>query len=226
MQKISKEQINKYNDQFFYKDHFINLNNKVSSVIKNRLENIFILFNSTELSQVVYTLFSEMIINGIKAMHKQLYYKSLIQPLEQNFFPEKLSYAEWLKMFKHELEQNQSKNLNRIAQAEGKYVGITISIFHKGISLKVINPGVPSEIETERIQNIFEKIKTVTSLAYLFDDTDEYKEGGGLGIGLILMTLRGLEVDDTCFKITTKLGMTISSLVLPWSVFKVEIVED
>ena len=222
---LSIPQITELNHQFFYKNHFTAPTSKHSTIIKNHLEKLALALGRYDLGPVMYTLLSEMMINGVKAMHKNIYYHEVIKPIEDTLFPEKLSYTEWLKMFKYEIEVNQSKNLNRLTQQYGRNLGIMISVHTQGVHIDITNYGVPSEMEYYRIKTILEKVRELTSLAYLFDADDDSNEGAGLGIGLIVMTLKGLGVSENHFRICTKFNMTTSRLVIPFSIFNIDVVK-
>ena len=213
-----KETLRVVKKKIYLKRSFYLFSEKIAKQLKRSLNNRFTFFNKQELTTTMHILLGEMIINAVKATHKKLYYKHFVVSSGKNI-REKISYRIWLESFKKELEDNQYVNLNKLAISEKQYVSMIVRANKFGIIISVINRGSLSKIEQGRITEILEKAKEATDLSYLFEDSEVYKEGAGLGIGMIIMTLKNLKLDPDIFHITTIKGKTIATIRLPWSLF-------
>ena len=198
---------------------------EISYQLKDALRVRFARLGREKLSNPIHTLLSEMVINGIKATHKKLYYKYVVRELSSFLTPDKITYEKWLRLFMEEIEANQYKNLNRFAKKEKKYVHVAFKPEEQSFLISVENFGIPIDVEKERINNLLEFAKGTEDLSYLFEDNDEVdskREGAGLGLGLIIMTLRNLGIEVVNFDIGWKNDKTTSCLRLPWEVFDKE----
>lgn len=157
----------------------------------------------------------ELAVNALKATYKKVYQKTVLEPLGLDELP----YEDWLALFKTEIEEHSAENFAHYCKANDLFVEVSGKLVDNDYRIEVINEGIPTVEEWERIQKILGRAREIHDLEFLFEDNDESddsrKEGGGIGLMLIIMGLRGLALDIERFQILAQDGKTISRLNLP-----------
>jgi len=172
-------------------------------------------YGGRKLAPVVYTMVRELAVNALKAVYKKIFYERVIEELG---IPE-VSYAEWLDLFKAEIDAHRAENFSRIAREEGIGISVYLRFNEDALSIKIVNQGKPSDLEYERIQTAIEKSRQVANMRALMDEQDvrdTHSEGAGMGIPMCIMTLKGLHISPDNFRIELKSSSTVASLELPW----------
>ncbi len=194
---------------------FFHFEQENSKKLREYLKNFFSKRDLPRMQSLSYVMIEEIIINALKAIYKDLYYKYFIEELG---FPN-ITYQEWLELFKTELEEHRIDNFSRLAKEKNLGAKIRITPYEDKLHVVVENPGVPSEIEWERIRASIEKAKETDDLALYLEEEDEedpLKEGAGLGLILIGVMLKrlGASIEEN-FKIYTKDSTTVTELIIP-----------
>ena len=161
----------------------------------------------------------ELIANSLKAVFKRLYFHHLLDREDQDYDRD---YGEWIVKFRRELEESGGSRLGALARDDEKYVNFRGVWDGDYFVLSSRNPGAPSDIEWSRIKSISEKARDLKSFGNLFSDSNDYdsrQEGAGLGIPLIVMSLRGLGISPDNYFIEKHEGDTVSGIRLPRSIF-------
>ncbi len=160
----------------------------------------------------------EMAVNALKATYKRVYRISLLEPVGLD----DISYEKWLQLFRTEIDEHSAENFAHYCRENDISVHVRGGFENDIFRIDVINPGVPGEEEQERISLAIERARSLTDLDSLFDGSlldeesdDPRKEGGGIGLSLIFMGLRGLGFDLECFRVFTDGEQTISRIELP-----------
>ena len=188
----------------------------VEREIRESLYNMAEELGQERLKGPLFAMTHELAQNGLKALYKRIYYKYFIEEVGLSDVP----YEEWLKLFKTEIEAHQAENFARLCRSKNLYVEVSGKIIGDVFKILIANDGAPSEVELQRLHRIIERAKQKNGSAFIFeedDGTDEQKEGGGLGLTLIIMSLRGLGVSPDNFTIETREDRTYASLELPLS---------
>jgi hypothetical protein len=172
------------------------LDREISTLVQ---EIIRMLLTRQNLEEITYDLFAclkELSINASKANYKLLYEKLVTAP--QGIHSD-TAYRLFLEMFLDEIRQNGNKNLLKMAQSKNSFINITFQSTNTGIGVWVTNNQNITQVEKEAI---LKKIG-YTRHDNLFDfaDDDEFKEGAGLGIALVLSILHHYTETDVPLKV-------------------------
>ncbi len=189
--------------------------------LRQTLKQVADLIDPGRLSGTLFILTHEMAANSLKAVYKRAYYEYLLKPLGMDDVP----YEEWLQLFRSEIESHQADNFANLCRDKDIYVSVRGGIEGDEFRVAVVNDGVPSLVEMERIDAALERANNVTSgralLEHPLADDDEdgqgdsRREAGNLGIPLIVMSLRGLGLGPESFSIKAEEGKTIARIRIP-----------
>ena len=171
-----------------------------------------------------YSIVYEMTVNALKALYKRVYYDFFVAEIGLD----DIAYEDWLRLFKTEIEAHQAENFARFCREQNLSVSVCSKHVDDNFVIEVINEGVPSEVEYRRLQKCIERAKSNSGPAFLFEDEnrdtdndDGEREGGGLGITLIITTLRNLGISTDNFVVDSDDGKhTSARLILPLSAFR------
>lgn len=165
----------------------------------------------------LYTIIHELTANALKATYKRVFFKYLIEELGL----EGVSYEDWLALFKTELEEHQAENFARVCRDKEIFISVIGVLQGDIFRIEIGNEGVPSEVELVRLRTALKRARGLQSLSEIFvdDDEDAHKEGGGMGLSLIVMSLRGLGIDPSNFSIRLRGDNTIARIDLPLAAF-------
>ncbi len=157
----------------------------------------------------------ELAANALKTTYKKIYHATMLAHLGL----EELPYEEWLYLFKTELEEHSAENFSKYCKDNNIYIEIRGFRIDDIYRFEVINDGIPSQEEWERIQKFLNRAKSLHDLDFSFEENDETergrKEGGGIGLSMIILGLRSLSFDTDSLKILVSDNKTISRLDLP-----------
>lgn len=155
----------------------------------------------------------ELAANALKATYKRVYQISMLEPLGL----EDIQYEKWLKLFKTELEEHSAENFAHYCRENDIFVEVTGKPEDDFYRVEIINDGAPSEEERDRIKKALKKARQFSNPEMFFEDDDTgRKEGGGIGLSLIIMGMRGLGLGVENFKFVVKGNRTITRLDLPY----------
>lgn len=163
----------------------------------------------------LFSITHELAANGLKALYKQVYFRYFLEEIGLDEIP----YEEWLSLFKTEIEVHQAENFARVCRDKDIFVHVQGRVQGDVFRIEIVNDGAPSDVEMKRLQNSIKTAKESDGPPYLFLDDDdegaEQKEGGGIGIMMIIVTLRNMGLPADNFDIFTKDGRTFARLDVP-----------
>lgn len=172
------------------------LDREISGLIQEIIKMLLVRQNLQEITFDIFTCLKELAINASKANYKLLYERLVTAPQGINT---KTSYQLFLKMFLEEIENNGNSNLLKLAKQKKSYINITFQSTNAGIGVWITNSQNITSIEKEAILN---------KLGYSRDDnffdfanSDDYKEGAGLGIALVLSVLHQYTEEEIPLKV-------------------------
>jgi len=199
--------------------HFFDLYSGDEKKLLANLREVLQKLNRPDLSGPVYLIVRELLTNSLKAVYKKIYLEYFIAEMGMS----DLGYEDWLSIFKTEIDTHMAENFANLCREKNIFVKFNMTPLAKGLLIEIINDGVPSEIEWERLQKSLTESKKNTNMAYLFTDEDDEndlkKEGAGIGVPLISMMLRNLDLDLDNFKVIMEDNKTISKLFFPFTLF-------
>ncbi|MDH5717876.1 MAG: adenylate/guanylate cyclase domain-containing protein [Spirochaetia bacterium] len=169
----------------------------------------------------INTIVYELAVNGMKALYKKAFFSYLIQDIGWG----DISYKDWLGIFKAEIDSNKAINFSRVCREHNLTLKISGKKNNENLRFEVVNDGHLSDIEKKRLISLVKKSKTLNSFYDLIGDEDSpendsnEEEQSGLGIPLIIMTLRGLGLSLANFHVVLKKKTTTSRLDIPLDLF-------
>ncbi|MDH4263239.1 MAG: adenylate/guanylate cyclase domain-containing protein [Spirochaetia bacterium] len=188
----------------------------IQEYVQKNIRNITELLGRPGLSASLYTIAYELATNAMKAIYKQAFYKYLIHELGWSEIP----YSAWLDIFKTEIATNKAENFAHVCRQNNLSVRISMKLTEKFLKLEVINSGKATDIEISRLNKLYKRSITGKNFEEILFEEDTTKEEDGLGIPLIILTLKGLKIPVKNFKLIVKHGDTIAKVDFPLSLFR------
>lgn len=172
----------------------------------------------SDASGPIYLIVRELLTNSLKAMYKKIYLDYFLHEMGFSDLP----YEDWLAIFKTEIETHMAENFANICREKNMSVKFQLKPTEKGIEMEIVNDGTPSEVEWARLQKSLKNSQEVTDMGYLFDseeDMDKQQEGAGLGVPLITLMLKNMNLSTSSFDVVKQDNKTIAKLFFPFSFF-------
>ncbi len=185
------------------------LEQKTGELIRKILGMLLARQNLQAFTSDLFVCLKELIINASKANYKLLYEKHVTTPLG---ITANGNYTEFLTRFRNEIDENGNAELIKLAKQDDKHISITFQSSIEALEIWVTNNQNISAIEKEQI---LKKIGVNRSDQYSFtNDDDDYAEGAGMGINLILRILKNYTRDANPLKVvfypdTLKIGFSL-----------------
>ena len=217
-----EESFEKLKKELFYEKKTYVYSDKILFQIRQALQKRFKNLYSSKFVSSIYTILTEMIANALKATHKKVYYNHIIRDLKTFMPVSKITDEKCLFLFKQEIHDNHYKNLKALTMQKKYSITVLFKAEGSGFMIYVINFGVPYANEMKRIKSIIEYSKKIQALYSLFEkncENSKLNEGAGLGLGLIVMTLKSLNILPENFQIMASGNKTTASLRIPWGSF-------
>lgn len=154
----------------------------------------------------------ELVQNGLKANFKKAYFRT-----KQINHKDTERYKEGLQVFKRSIS-TQTRILSILAYRDRLFVRVQIFPLHSNcIKLRVINSAPLYEIEKERIRDKLNNAEKYDNLVEFFMDTRDETEGAGLGMLVIVLSLRDLGLSPNHFTVFQgEREETVASVLFSW----------
>ncbi|WCL48422.1 hypothetical protein [Leptospira sp. GIMC2001] len=160
----------------------------------------------------IYTMVKDLILNGLKANYKRLFFQDA--GLDIHHISD---YELGVRMYKSRITSGSLPEFSKLAETNDLWVEASIDWRDDG--LKIIVTNNMSMVAAEML-----KIRSALMHAQNYDDIMEYyleraddSEGEGIGIALIVIIMKSLQVELQNFQIFNEGGYTIAQIFLPWS---------
>ena len=163
-----------------------------------------------ELKTVLYTCLKELVVNGLKANHKRIFFENNLFCLENSD-----DYEIGMKLYRYHLH-NEIKSVFK-AEPRDKYVQIILHHEPNGLRIEVINNSGITHQEEKRLRDKLSKVMQCEDLIQFYMQYADDSEGAGMGMALITTLLRQIGVDPNLFRIITKHNETKARLELPFN---------
>ncbi len=190
----------------------------VSDTIESRLhsvtEQILKKYNHPKLIAPIYTCIKELLMNAVKANFKNIYFENYTP---KNAEETALEYLVALKLFKLEMSRENAGHLEKLARQEDIHVKIYLWVENDVFHIKVSNP---SRMTQQEINKVRQKLKDASECEDISDyfikvDDDPEREGAGLGLVMIAMMLKSLNLSHRNLIIEMKEHETVASMIIP-----------
>lgn len=184
------------------------LNSEIEKNISNILIAILEQIQAMELKNSLFTVLRELIVNGIKANSKRIYFEQNGLDIQNTD-----DYQKAISDFREDLAER-AKEYQILSKKNDHYVLVSISYKDNYIHISVVNNSNISQIELQRIQQRIELGAQVEDLSQVVEEIVDFTEGAGLGIPMILLMIRKLGAEAKHFRIvsdqdTTKVQVSI-----------------
>ena len=157
----------------------------------------------------VISIMREVIANAQKANAKRLYFA--IGGLNITNADD---YKKGMDGFKSDFVENPDK-LSAVLIKSDYAVTVDFGMTEGEISIGITNNTAVLPHEMERIRYRVEKAKGYKNLMEAYDEILDESEGAGLGIALVMLTLRNIGIDQSLFKIESDGHSTTAVLRIP-----------
>lgn len=191
------------------------LHGGVQNDIKAMVDRLCADIDRPDLTGPLFIVTFELALNALKAVYKNLYFEHFVKELGLD----NVSYEAWLGLFKTEIETHKGRFFSDLAREKRLGVKVYLQRRESSATIMVVNQGSPSDLEYERIMRSIKSARQLKQLSVLLEDDtrDRHGEGAGLGIPLIVMTLRGMGLTPDNLKFHVKNDKTIVSFTIPLS---------
>lgn len=188
------------------------INEKVEKYILHTLSLILEKFDKKGYLDMVYTIVKELTINGIKANQKRIFFEDSGLDIYNE-----ADYEEGMVQFKKEFSESMNETYGQRAREKGIYVKIFLTYDQNGLCVEVENNTPIAPVEELRLREKMKKSMGYNDIAEFYMDNMDNTEGAGLGIALIIILLKGENIDPNLFRIFTHDSRTIARVEIPFN---------
>lgn len=181
------------------------------------LDEILKQYNKQDIRGSIYTCIKELAVNGTKANLKSVFFEKKKIP-----YTSAEEFKKGSERFKKVLEKSREKNFGKIIQNRGFYVKIVFDYSSEGIYINVINNCHIPKHDIDRINEKLEKSKTYESIADYYMDAFDDTEGAGMGLAMIVIILKGMEIDVENFSINIDTSGMSAEIYFPFDEINTE----
>lgn len=195
-----------------YTAKIYNISQIVETTIQKKATEILSDFQQEKFLPVLYTILKELIINACKANQKRVFFEENGYDIHD---PE--SYRLGIKEYKKILNEEMVEYYGQKARLLNLYCQISFCYSKNGFTLKIQN-NTPIAYQEERaIRDKLAKAMNYDDIAMFYMDNADNTEGAGLGLALIIIMLKGENIDPGYFRIITGKDITTARLEIPFN---------
>jgi len=151
----------------------------------------------------------ELAVNAKKANTKRVYFKE-----KKAEIGDKAQYEKLMRTFKKDTLENIEHYL-RLMKDLGYFIKVSFTYKNNTIVLEIRNNVLISKTELMRIYDKLARARKYNTLSDAFNQVLDDSEGGGLGIVVLVLMLKKMNLDDDCFEINTEGNDTVVKIVIP-----------
>lgn len=186
------------------------MSSDVENTLDKIVERILEKHGRMDLKSLVYTCTKELAINATKANLKRIFFEEY--GLDINNEKE---YNEGMALYKKIMKEDMSINYGKKAKKQGLYVRISFFYNNSVLKIEVINNlGITAEEEVRLREKLAKTMQYNDLMQYYMDNADD-TEGEGMGIALIIILLKGENIDPNLFRIYSENSRTIARIEIP-----------
>jgi hypothetical protein len=175
------------------------LNNPLQESIHFLVDTILHQYGRVDMKECIYTSLKELVINGIKANIKHIIFQENgIDTLSEK------SLDKGLLLLKDLMNEKNIGELEKKAIARKLTIKLNILHSRDRIILIVENNTPMTDIEEKRVREKFEAALKYESIADYYMNNLDDSEGQGIGITMIVLMLKGNQIDPHAFTFDMK----------------------
>ncbi len=200
-------------EQKVFNIKFYIIDDEIEKKIEAALNIIFEKFDKLEWSGVIYTCAKELMINGTKANLKRILFEKNDLDIDKED-----EYLEGMLEFRNALNERSYRTYLGDLKTRDLWVSVRFEYEPDGFRVTVQNNAHISPIEDKRLREKLRKAMGYEDIAQFYMDQGDEIEGAGMGIALIVMLLKGLNIDPGLFRIgNTPAKTTFARLEIPFN---------
>lgn len=186
----------------------------VEKHIQHAVESILDKNEQPGLVTTLYTILKELVINGCKANQKRIFFDERGLDIDNA-----ADYEKGIDDYTESFSEAMALEYGMKARDKGYYVLIDFQFDPSGLTLEVVNNTAIAEAEERVVREKLKKAMGYNDIAEFYMDQamSGESEGAGLGIALIIILLKGEEIDPNLFRILIESDRTIARLEIPFT---------
>ena len=188
------------------------INDKVEKYILHTLKLVLDKYDKGDLLDTIYTVCKELAINGVKANQKRIFFEDNGLDIHSDE-----DYEKGIKDFKLEFSSTMNEDYGIKARDRGIYVKILLGYSEDGLCIEVENNAPVTHVEERRLREKMKISMGYNDIAEFYMDNMDNTEGAGLGIALIMILLKGHNIDPNLFRIVTLPDKTVARVEIPFT---------
>lgn len=185
---------------------------EIEETIKFGLTAILERYGKSALTNTVYNVLFESILNGLKANAKKLFF------LENSLnIDDPNDYAKGILLFKKDINKSNLRQSGERNRERNIFVRVKFAYTRDGLEIEVLNNTQLLPAEESRIREKLALGEKYDDLMSYYLDNSDSTEGEGLGLVLSLILLKAEKLDPSLFRIGTKNGLTFARIEIPFT---------
>lgn len=186
----------------------------VENHLQYSLESILKKTEQERLIHTLYTILKELVINGCKANQKRIFFEE-----EKLDIKSESDYPIGNEKYKAIFSEKMSYEYGLKAKESGFYVLVDFIFDGNGLTIEVINNTAIAPQEETAMREKLKRAMGYNDIAEFYMDQAMQgdNEGAGLGLALIIILLKGEEIDPKFFRIRIEGDKTIARLEIPFN---------
>ena len=165
-----------------------------------------------KLHPTLYTSVKELLINGIKANLKKLYFE------KNSFDIENITeYKKGTEKFKNELNESLLDSYSDLLIKKEQKVELLFGYSKNGMLIEVINFTPINKYDEQKMREKLKMAMQANDIADYYINYGDDTEGAGIGIALIILLLKGENIDPALFRIGIIDQKTVARIEIPFN---------
>jgi hypothetical protein len=165
----------------------------------------------TSHTSTIYTIVKDLILNGIKANLKRLFFQEIHSDITHPS-----DYELGVRMYKSKVLQGKLPDYKEAAIRNNFYVEIIFSLDDTNLNISVTNNQMMVISEMNKIRSSILNSQNYSDIMEYYLERADDSEGEGIGIALIVILLKALGSNLDQFQIRNENGSTIASVAISW----------
>ncbi len=169
-------------------------------------------YDRPELQGMLYTCVKELIVNATKTNAKRMYFSSTGLSVD-----DEAEYAAGMAAIKTQLSEEWVRKYGIRAREANLSVRVVFHHGPRGLRIEVINNLGLIPWDEVRIRRKMESAMKYEDLISFYADHADQTEGEGIGLAMVLLLLRGEQINPALFRVGLKDGRTMARLEIPFT---------
>ncbi|HMV43010.1 MAG TPA: hypothetical protein PK079_11095 [Leptospiraceae bacterium] len=172
------------------------------TILEERNLNKFFAFAST--------VIKEFLQNGAKATQKRIFFKNHGLDIDKN-------HKQGIEKFKESMSNGDIHN-HQLIDGIDFLVELRLQELDKGVLISVRNHGEMNENEIKNVNFMIDRGRRTNEVSDLLSDETSNKEGGGLGLSMIVILMKKLGLTPDCLYYEVKNSFTSFNVKIPYNI--------